>query len=103
MCINNENDIQFAALWITACINLHAFAMDHEDNTYMTRDVFYKKGLKIARKEHRAKAARERRQLQEGNEADNKGHDDDDVGLLEGKLKREQLKKDLFIYLDGER
>ena len=77
--------------------------MDHEDNTYMTRDVFYKKGLKIARKEHRAKAARERRQLREGNEVDNEGDDVDDVGLLEGKLKHEQLKKDLFIYLDGER
>ena len=61
-----------------------------------------KKRLKIARKEHRAKAARERRQLLEGNEADNKGDEDDDVGLLEDKLKHEQLKEDLFIYLDGE-
>ena len=90
MHINNKNDIQFAALWITACINLHAFAVDHEDDTYMMRDVFYKKGLKIARKECKTKAARERRQLWEGYEADNDGEDkdkDDDVGLLEGKLK----------------
>jgi hypothetical protein len=87
--INNENNIQFAALWITACINLHAFAMDHEDDAYVTRDVFYKKGLKIARKERRAKAARERRQLREGNEADDEedNGDDNDVGLREGKLK----------------
>ena len=61
----------------------------------MTRDVFFKKGLNIARKERRAKAARERRQLLEGNEADNKGDEDDDVGLLEDKLKHEQLKEDL--------
>ena len=100
MRINNERDIQFAALWITACINLHAFAMDHEDDIYTTRDIFYKKGLKIARKERRAKAARERRRLEEDYEADNEGEEDDEVELLEGKLKREQLKKDLFIYLD---
>ena len=56
----------------------------------MMRDVFYKKGLKIARKECKTKVARERRQLWEGYEADNEGEDkdkDDDVGLLEGKLK----------------
>jgi hypothetical protein len=58
---------------------------------------------KVAQPQRRAKAARERRQLREGNEADDEGgDDDDDVGLLEGKLKREQLKKDLFVYLDGE-
>jgi hypothetical protein len=96
--INNEKDIQFAALWITACINLHSFAMDNENDMYVTRDVFYQKGLKIARKERRAKTARKRRRLEEEYEADNE--EDEDVEFLEGKLKREQLKKDLFIYLD---
>lgn len=67
---------------------------------YVTQDAFYKKGLKIARKERRNKAARERRRLEEDYEADDEGEEDDDVELLEGKLKREQLKKDLFIYLD---
>ena len=49
----------------------------------------YKKGLKIAKKEHRAKAARERRQLWEGNEADNEGGDDDDVTLSSIMLRSE--------------
>jgi hypothetical protein len=93
--INNKKDIQFAALWITACINLHAFAMDHEVDMYVTRDVFYQNGLKIARKEHRAKAARERRRLEEEYDAGNE--EDENMELLEGKL---QLKEDLFIYLD---
>jgi hypothetical protein len=99
--INNENDIQYAALWVTACINLHAFAMDHEDDIFLTRDTFYNKGLKLMRKEKRKQRARERRLAQEGNEADDELEDDDDeVALLKGRLKREQLKRGLFEYLD---
>ena len=101
VCINNENDIQYATLWVTACINLHAFAMDHEDNIYSTRDSFYNKGLKLMRKEKWKQWARECRLAREGNKADDELEDDDDeVALLEGRLKCEQLKRGLFEYLD---
>ncbi|KAF8239431.1 hypothetical protein L208DRAFT_1067682, partial [Tricholoma matsutake] len=49
--INNEENLQFTSLWITACIHLHAFAMDHEDAQFVTKDWFYKAGHKIMRKE----------------------------------------------------
>jgi len=53
------------------------------------------------RKEKRKQRARERRLAREGNEADDELEDDDDeVALLEGRLKREQLKSVLFEYLD---
>jgi hypothetical protein len=75
--------------------------MDHEDETYFTRDAFYNKGLKLMRKEKRKQRAREHRMAQEGNEADDELEDDnDEVALLEGRLKREQLKRGLFEYLD---
>ncbi|KAJ7698835.1 hypothetical protein B0H14DRAFT_2219712, partial [Mycena olivaceomarginata] len=30
--INNNKGIQYASLWIMACINLHAFAIRHENS-----------------------------------------------------------------------
>ena len=59
--INDEDSLQFASLWITACIHLHTFAMDHKDAQFVTRDRFYKLGRKIMK--------REKRELREWNEA----------------------------------
>jgi hypothetical protein len=100
--INNESSLQFASLWITACIHLHAFAMDHEDAQFITRDQFYKLGQKIMKRERRElrewNEAREEEVLQSEREREEQG----EIELLEGKLKREKLKKALFTYLDGE-
>lgn len=77
--------------------------MDHEDDIYLIMDAFYNKGLKLMRKEKWKQRAREHRlaQLEEGNEADDELEDDDDeVALLKGRLKCEQLKRALFEYLD---
>jgi hypothetical protein len=97
--MNNEKGLQLASLWITACIHLHTFAMDHEDKQFITRDKFYKVGRKIMRKEKRElaewNAAREEEAMQVEN-MDEEG----EIELLEGKLKRERLKKELFAYLD---
>ena len=92
--INNENDIRYAALWAIACINLHAFAMDHEDDIYLTRDTFYNRGLKLMRKEKQKQRARECRLAREGNEADDELEDDrDEVALLEGKVETWAIKE----------
>ena len=76
--------------------------MDHEDDIYFTRDRFDNKGLKLIWKEKQKQRAREHRQAREGNEADDELEDDDDdeLALLEGRLKHEQLKSVLFEYLD---
>ncbi|KAF8230066.1 hypothetical protein L208DRAFT_1283603, partial [Tricholoma matsutake] len=50
-CINDEKGLQYAALWVTACIHLHAFALNHKDMQFVNRDTFYKKGQRIAKKE----------------------------------------------------
>jgi len=53
LCIHiyDKKGLQYAALWVTTCIHLHAFALDHEDMQFVNRDTFYKKGWKTAKKE----------------------------------------------------
>jgi len=98
--INNEADIQYATIWVTACIHLHAFAIDHEDGRYITKDKFYRDGRKLLRKERRAQREwaeeREREAVRIEEDAEQQG----EIELLEGKLKRENLKKELFAHLD---
>ena len=36
--IHNEEGVHYAALWIIAYIHLHAFALDHEDDEFITKD-----------------------------------------------------------------
>ena len=101
VCINNEKSIQYATLWITTCIHLHMFAMDHEDGTFISRDRFLKQGLKIMRQE---KAMREEWETEQAANADIleiEREVSQDIGLLEGKLKREELKEELFTYLNS--
>lgn len=79
--------MQFASLWITACIHLHTFAIDHEDAKFITRDRFYRLGQKIIRKE--GQEWREWIEERE-REAEQIEHDIDvqgEIELLEGKLK----------------
>ena len=58
ICINTEKDMQYVALWVTACIALHSFAMDHEDDgSQVAADDFYVQGLKIIEGEKTAEEA----------------------------------------------
>ena len=96
--INNEDNLRFASLWVTACIHLHTFAIDHEDAQFVTKDKFYKVGRNIIRKERRElsewNVAREEEPLQLEQERE------EEIELLEGKLKCEILIKELFAHLD---
>jgi serine phosphatase RsbU (regulator of sigma subunit) len=98
--IDNEKGMHFASLWITACIHLHAFAMDHEDARFITRDKFFKLGKRIMRRERQRQREWDeaREQVAEQIEADMEERGE--VELLEGKLKRERLKKELFAHLN---
>ena len=101
--INDEKGLQYAALWVTACIHLHAFAIDHKDMQFVNRDLFYRRGQKIARKERREyaewRAEQELAALEDEMNAEERG----EIELLEGKIKREELKKELLAYLDAQR
>jgi len=76
--------------------------MDHKDAQFVTRDRFYKLGRKIMKREKRElrewNEAREDKALQSEWEREEQG----EIELLEGKLKREELKKALFTYLNGQ-
>lgn len=90
----------FATLWIATCIHLHNFTVAHENKENPEADQFYIEGQRYM-EEDRARcnewmaAARERL----GGEEEQYG-DEEGIELLEGKIKREELKKALFEHLD---
>ncbi|KAJ8580320.1 hypothetical protein M405DRAFT_834491 [Rhizopogon salebrosus TDB-379] len=83
--LDNEDHVQYASLWIVTCIHLHAFTLGHQ------------KGIL-------AEEAQRDAELQEAMEQrvnlEEQGKEESwDITLLEGKLKREELKKSLFEYI----
>jgi hypothetical protein len=97
--MDNEKGVQYASLWITSCIILHAFAMDHEADGRVPRDGFFREGCKIMeseRREHDVRPAEMEEQM--AREAED-GEEGREIELLEGRLKREELKKELFAEL----
>jgi hypothetical protein len=97
--MDNENGVQYAALWITSCIALHAFAMDHENRSHFSTDRFYREGHRIMRVEMRECAEWQAEREEHIAREEEKGDIGQQIELLEGKLKREELKKVLFTYL----
>jgi hypothetical protein len=98
--IKGEKGIRYAILWIIACIHLHAFAMRHERGEDMSKDKFYQRGQRYQKKQ-RCLERRWQRDCQE-NMANVEGalDADDDVELLQGKIKREMLKEELFEHMN---
>jgi hypothetical protein len=96
--INNKKGLKYATLWITACIHLHAFAMDHKDALFTTCDQFYRDGLKIMHQERQA--AREWDREHESMMDVNFDGDDEDNEIVQGKLKHEHLKAVLFMHIN---
>ena len=99
--IDDPDAHKFATLWIASCIHLHNFAIGHEKKENPEADVFYIEGrwyLEREREEEDRWREEQRVQLQE-EEAD---YDVvENVELLEGKIKWEELKKALFNYLEN--
>jgi hypothetical protein len=60
--INNEKNLQYAVLWVIACIALHAFTIDHKD-TKVSMDTFLIQGQKIM--EDKAAACEELQEQEE--------------------------------------
>jgi hypothetical protein len=97
--INETAHIHYASLWITSCIVLHTFAVRHEAGLDVSTNEFYLEGLQIA-EEERVSGAAQRAAAEDravGNESERETLRE--VELLEGKLKQENLKKELFVYL----
>lgn len=98
--INNEKSLQYATLWITTCIHLHMFAIDHEDGAFVSGDTFLKQGLKIMREERNMQREWEVKHAEHAAEMEGECEETHDISLLEGKVKREELKEELFKYLN---
>jgi len=93
--VNNK----YATLWIIACIHLHAFAVKHEAVQNLSRDKFYREGRKYQKKQQQIERRwrqEQRRQAEETEEGLDKA---EDVAILEGKLKRVELKVALLEHL----
>lgn len=101
VCINNKKSLQYATLWITTCIHLHMFAMNHEDGMFVSGNTFLRQGLKIMREEREMQREWEAKQAEHAVEIEGEYERSHDISLLEGKVKREELKEELFIYLDN--
>ena len=98
--IDNSEGLRYATLWVSACVYLHAFAMNHEDGRFYSQDQFYKDGQAYM-KEQRIQERRWRRhERQHNTNEENRREEARDLELLEGKIKREELKEQLFRYID---
>jgi Arc/MetJ-type ribon-helix-helix transcriptional regulator len=77
------------------------FAMDHEDGIFVSRDRFLRRGLKIMRQEKAAQEEWEAEWAAHAEILESEREVSQDIGLLEGKVKREELKEELFTYLNS--
>jgi hypothetical protein len=73
--------------------------MEHEVGIDLSKDQFYQKGQELMRRE-RAERLDEGERHAAANEDEQEAASD--IELIEGKLKREELKKVLFSHLYGE-
>lgn len=100
--VDDAAALKVATLWIISCLTLHAFAMEIEANDNLDTDEFYLEGQRIMA-EDRERYMRRKAQEEEAmarNEHDR--HQRNDIDLLEGKIKREELKRELFRHLNAD-
>jgi len=73
--------------------------MEHEGGIDFSTDQFYRKGQELMRRE---RVERERGVMEQDVYSAEEGEAAHDIELIEGRLKREELKKALFSHLYGE-
>ena len=86
------------------CIHLHNFAMAHERGSNVEADDFFVEGQRLMQKKKEERQAWELQRaralaVQEAGYGDGSN---EAVNLLEGRIKREELKEALFGYLRSE-
>lgn len=100
--IDNNKGVTYASLWIMACINLHAFAIRHENNDGLSTDEFYRAGRRYVKKQKKIEKKWRRRMRRDNAEVEREREQHDDEDLLEGRIMREELKEKLFEYVEME-
>lgn len=74
--------------------------MNHEDGQDMSKDKFYQDGIKYQRKHKKEEQKWQREQRQKAAREEEECDKDDDTDLLDGQIKWEELKKELFKYMN---
>ena len=100
--INNEEEHMFATLWIASYIHLHNFVIGQERKENPEVDLFYIEGqwyMDIERQQGDL-WREERRAWLQADEANYQPAEN--IELLEGKIRQEELKRALFDYLEND-
>ena len=77
------------------------FAMNHKDGTFVSGNAFLTQGLRIMRKEREMQREWDAERDEQAATMEAECEESHDISLLEGKLKREELKNELFTYLNN--
>jgi hypothetical protein len=77
------------------------FAMDHEDDMFVSGHTFLRQGLKIMGEERERLREWEAEHAEQAAEMEEEREESHNISLLEGKVKREELKEELFTYLNN--
>lgn len=73
--------------------------MQHERGDGLTADKFYKRGRRYQKQQQSLERRWRRARRRNASGIEEALDEDDDVGLLRGKIKREELKEVLFEYM----
>lgn len=98
--INDRDSHISATLWIAACIHLHNFALGHEQNEHPESDCFFLKGQQYIQEDKVQYEIWRQHEIENREQLERDYNDEEEIELLEGKLMRENLKKELFRYLN---
>jgi len=99
--IDDPDAHKFATLWIASCIHLHNFAIGHEGKENPEAVTFYIEGHRHLEKERHEENRWHEEQRVQLQEEEAEYDVVESVKLLEGKIRREELKKALFNYLEN--
>jgi protocatechuate 3,4-dioxygenase beta subunit len=97
--LDHEDHIQYACIWIIACVHLHSFIIAHQKDINIATDEFFQNGLRIIEEDRRRDD--ELRTVREtlAMEVERAQQVARDIDLMSGKVKREELKLELFRHL----
>ena len=96
--IDHQDAKELTSLWVMTCIHLHNFAIAYECGLNVQADEFFVEGERLMQKEKAERVAWEEARAQRLAEVEATYEDgsDEAIHLLEGRIKREQLKRSLF-------
>ena len=97
--LDSEEHIQYACIWIIACVHLHSFTLAHQKDINISADDFFQNGQKIIDEDRRRYTELRRVRETLAMEVERAQQAARDIELMRGKVRREELKLELFRHL----